>query len=218
MRSIIETIDQLPMAENIRLMNELNKPLEQQDPSVRHLKPLVDAEMAQLHTKPASSLSPHMRQLQAMMQGLAPSVLLTGDVPGEHQKKIQAHYLVQRDELFSQVPELHALQNKIDAILTANKEKAFVDITVLANAVYKHLKGQEPFLMQQFCVPTKDEIFAQLDDLHSRKPAVHKQLLELMEQAPRHYKLTHPNGCTCPLCAHVTGVAGSRRQRAQRSS
>lgn len=77
-------------------------------------------------------------------------------------------------------PFIKDWQDQADTLLSTNNAPFFYSLPSLLNFISRHLKRTEEFLMTGLYQPSNDEITTQLEQLHSRMPAVHMQLCQLL--------------------------------------
>lgn len=204
--------------ERIQWVNKFSKPPQTpQEEEERRLLRTAYHEIA--HASP-ESLHPVMRPFQGFVQRMLPK--LESPTPGAVYAEVEERRHIRQLEAIEEVlqphPALKALQDRMDTLLGSSNEPTTFNLPAFLDALAKHLKRKEPFLLIECFVPKKADQVAQLRNLRESKPAVHGQLLHLIIQASLMQGAPHPQGCTCPLCEHLASLMQSAPAQSTRAS
>lgn len=158
---------------------------------------------------PPESLSPKSREIQGFLKRNSLTLDPSGAAAGIPQEVKERKRLRQRkwiEQLLQPHPALKAIQAKIDVLFSANQEPETLNVPAFLNVIAKHLKRKEPFAILKCYAPTKLQKSTRLMDLHSHKPAVHAQLVQLLIRTSLTAGPPHPAECTRLLCDHLQSL------------
>lgn len=101
-------------------------------------------------------------------------------------------------------PQLTQYQFEVNEALRREKEfEVQIEILTILNAISQHLTGKKRFFMLDEYTSSIGKQMAQLVDLRTRKPTLHKVVMQYILEASLFQRAHHSKGCTCPLCAHM---------------
>lgn len=220
MFSLLEEFLQLDREERCRLTNELRQPPELQAPEARTRAAALRREILLIQKAPDDSLSPLLQNFKHDTSVLAPfqRTLEPEVMPPVIAGRLRSNHYLALDGMLETHPALQVIQSRVNVLL--QDETSTFDIPALLTAISKHLGRPQKVIMLDVFAPSEDYQIAQLVNLHSRKPSIHLQLVQMLVQASLVDSLPHPKLCSCPLCAHILCVttatsAGTSTQQKQ---